>query len=287
MDRTGGYGVKIIVIEDNADLNELLVEELVAEGFEATGHLSVEACTEAASQADLYLLDMNLPGESGLSFAARLRASRPEVGIVVLTVRTGSEIRTNSYDSGADIYLQKPCESAEIIGPAPLPFYKLRGHFRWHVMLKLPTLVNQQGGVSAVVQNHIWTFASRAFFAGEFKNAVCVIPVLGQVLALHRKHRRARCGNGSRSVVLCRVNVARCPAHIGAQSLQGFNQHGCLNGHVQGTCHARTFEGLSGCEFFANGHQTGHFCLGNFEFFAAPIGQADIGNDAISVEGRV
>lgn len=115
MDRTGGYGVKIIVIEDNADLNELLVEELVAEGFEATGHLSVEACTEAASQADLYLLDMNLPGESGLSFAARLRASRPEVGILVLTVRTGSEIRTNSYDSGADIYLQKPCESAEII----------------------------------------------------------------------------------------------------------------------------------------------------------------------------
>lgn len=115
MDRTGGYGVKIIVIEDNADLNDLLVEELVAEGFEATGHLSVEACTQAASHADLYLLDMNLPGESGLSFAARLRASRPEVGIVVLTVRTGSEIRTNSYDSGADIYLQKPCESAEII----------------------------------------------------------------------------------------------------------------------------------------------------------------------------
>ena len=30
--------------------------------------------------------------------------------------------------------------SVEIIGPAPLPFYKLRGHFRWHVMLKLPTL---------------------------------------------------------------------------------------------------------------------------------------------------
>lgn len=115
MDRAGGYGVKIIVIEDNPDLNELLVEELVAEGFEATGHLSVEACTQSASHADLYLLDMNLPGESGLSFAARLRASRPEVGIVVLTVRTGSEIRTNSYDSGADIYLQKPCESAEII----------------------------------------------------------------------------------------------------------------------------------------------------------------------------
>jgi primosomal protein N' (replication factor Y) len=34
--------------------------------------------------------------------------------------------------------LQSPVFSLEIIGPAPLPFYKLRGHFRWHVMLKVP-----------------------------------------------------------------------------------------------------------------------------------------------------
>lgn len=35
----------------------------------------------------------------------------------------------------------------EIIGPAPLPFYKLRGHFRWHVMLKLPRPVPGAGPV--------------------------------------------------------------------------------------------------------------------------------------------
>ena len=33
---------------------------------------------------------------------------------------------------------ESQCDSVEIIGPAPLPFYKLRGHFRWHVMLKIP-----------------------------------------------------------------------------------------------------------------------------------------------------
>ena len=33
---------------------------------------------------------------------------------------------------------RETCPEIEIVGPAPLPFYKLRGHFRWHVMLKIP-----------------------------------------------------------------------------------------------------------------------------------------------------
>jgi len=41
---------------------------------------------------------------------------------------------------GAVSGLETPASGHEIIGPAPLPFYKLRGHFRWHVMLKIPTL---------------------------------------------------------------------------------------------------------------------------------------------------
>ena len=92
--------------------------------------------------------------------------------------------------------------------------------------------VHQERSVAAVVQNHVGAFAFSALGA-EVKNAVGVIPVLSEVLALHRKHRRARSRNGSCGVVLCGVNVARSPAHLGAQSLQCFNQHGCLNGHVQ------------------------------------------------------
>lgn len=107
--------MKIVVIEDNADLNELLVEELEAGGYHATGYLSVESYEISNMQAEIYMLDINLPGETGLSFAARLRADRPNVGIVAITVRTGTDIRTQSYDSGVDIYLQKPCDSREII----------------------------------------------------------------------------------------------------------------------------------------------------------------------------
>ena len=146
--------------------------------------------------------------------------------------------------------------------------------------------VHQERGVAAVVQNHVGAFAFSALGA-EFKNAVGVIPVLSQVLAFHRKHGRASGGNGGRCVVLCRVNVARSPAHLRAQSLQGFNQHGGLNGHVQRTGHACTLQRLCGGKFIANGNQTGHFCLGNFDLFASPVGQADVGNCAIGVNCRV
>ncbi|OGX10953.1 MAG: primosomal protein N', partial [Omnitrophica bacterium RIFOXYB12_FULL_50_7] len=57
---------------------------------------------------------------------------------------TGNEIKPGNgeRETGSKTFSvsRSPFPEIEIIGPAPLPFYKLRGHFRWHVMLKLPTL---------------------------------------------------------------------------------------------------------------------------------------------------
>ena len=105
----------VIVIEDHPDLNELLVEELADHGHRTLGFTSAEAYERSGQKGDLFLLDLNLPGEDGLSFAARLRANRPEAGIVVLSVRSGSEIRAESYETGIDLYLTKPCAPREIV----------------------------------------------------------------------------------------------------------------------------------------------------------------------------
>ena len=109
--------LSLIVVEDNELLREEMVSFLSRPGWQAHGVDCGEELNHWLQQhtPHIAVLDVNLPGESGLSYAARLRAGRPDIGIVVLTVRTGSEIRTRSYDSGADLYLQKPCESAEII----------------------------------------------------------------------------------------------------------------------------------------------------------------------------
>ncbi len=106
----------IAVIEDNADLNGILVHALRAAGYAAEGHLTVEDLEAAEEQPDLYLLDLNLPGEDGLSFARRLRLTRPQAGIVMLTARNEMDQRRRGYDSGADIYLSKPSSVDEILG---------------------------------------------------------------------------------------------------------------------------------------------------------------------------
>lgn len=107
----------VAIIEDNTDLNGLLVNALRAAGFDASGHASVEAYEAAPSPAPLiFLLDLNLPGEDGLSFARRLRASRKDTGIIMLTAREEMDQRRHGYDSGADIYLTKPSSVDEILG---------------------------------------------------------------------------------------------------------------------------------------------------------------------------
>lgn len=108
----------VCVIEDNADLNSLLVQTLAASGYTAYGVASVEAFERLLLERkpDLFVLDLNLPGEDGTSFALRLRQSRPDVGIIMLTARNDMDERRKGYETGADIYLTKPSSVDELLG---------------------------------------------------------------------------------------------------------------------------------------------------------------------------
>lgn len=108
----------ICVIEDNADLNTLLVQTLQASGYRAYGAPSVETLERLLleRQPDIFVLDLNLPGEDGTSFARRVRASRPEAGIIMLTARNDMDERRKGYETGADIYLTKPSSVDELLG---------------------------------------------------------------------------------------------------------------------------------------------------------------------------
>ena len=153
------------------------------------------------------------------------------------------------------------------------------------VFFGLLAQVHEHGGVAAVVQDHVRAFAGRAFSA-KFKDAVGVVPVVGQRLAFDGKHRRAVGGNGSSSMVLGAENIARCPAHLGAKRFQRFDQHSGLDRHVQRTGDACALERLLRCEFFADGHQAGHLGLSDADFFTAPVGQADVSDGAVDGKGN-
>lgn len=109
-------GLSVLVIEDNDDLRETLLGLIADRGFEASGVPAAEDVDDIpGTMADIYIVDLNLPGEDGISLTRRIRAAQPGAAIVMTTVRTGLDQRIAGYDSGADIYLPKPVAAGELI----------------------------------------------------------------------------------------------------------------------------------------------------------------------------
>ncbi|TVQ64872.1 MAG: DNA-binding response regulator [Phycisphaerales bacterium] len=100
----------VVVVEDHAILRETLVAHLTTLGYRAFSASQAEALQQGLGgvRPDIYLLDLNLPGEDGLSLARRLRAAEPNLGIVMVTARGALSDRLIGYESGADAYLTKP-----------------------------------------------------------------------------------------------------------------------------------------------------------------------------------
>jgi len=108
--------LKIIVVEDHDALREMTVEALCEQGHHAIGVDSAEALPDwLGMPPDVMVIDLNLPGEDGLSLARRVRAAQPGIGIIMLTARSQTSEKTQGYQSGADIYLTKPTSIEELI----------------------------------------------------------------------------------------------------------------------------------------------------------------------------
>ena len=106
----------ILVVDDDARLRRLLARYLADHGFlVATAEDATDARGKLGSFAfDLIVLDLMMPGESGLSFAADLR-KRSGVPILMLTAMGESEDRIAGLEGGADDYMVKPFEPRELL----------------------------------------------------------------------------------------------------------------------------------------------------------------------------
>ena len=107
----------ILVVEDNDNLREATVDFLKQQGHQVTGMVCAEEVDDTPMRdlPDLYLIDVNLPGEDGFSLAERIRQSQPLAGIVLITARNQLSDRLEGYSSGADNYLIKPVEKLELL----------------------------------------------------------------------------------------------------------------------------------------------------------------------------
>lgn len=109
--------LKIALIEDNDDLRDLLERDIARAGYFVQSADCAEGLDELATDAafDLLVLDLNLPGEDGLSIAQRYKRANPGLHIIMVTARSRTEDKVVGYESGADIYLTKPVASSELI----------------------------------------------------------------------------------------------------------------------------------------------------------------------------
>lgn len=108
--------LSVVVVEDHDALRRVTVDFLQSLGHRVVGVADGEALDECLAQepVDVVMLDLNLPGEDGLSICRRLRARSPSLWIVMLTARTAPEHRALGYQQGADIYLTKPATHDEL-----------------------------------------------------------------------------------------------------------------------------------------------------------------------------
>ena len=110
------YDVRIALVEDDPLLRKEIFYHLKETGFQVFAVANGKSLDELliTEPIDIFILDLTLPGEDGLSIARRIRKSIPKVGIVMMSARGSVTDRVKGYESGADIYLYKPVSPEEL-----------------------------------------------------------------------------------------------------------------------------------------------------------------------------
>ena len=107
---------KILIIEDNADINNLIAESLKKAGYE---YMQAFSGTEglfcvSSEKFDLAVMDLMLPGMSGEELLPKLR-EKQDIPVIVLSAKDSLDSKLSLLNSGAEDYMTKPFEIAELI----------------------------------------------------------------------------------------------------------------------------------------------------------------------------
>ncbi|OIB04128.1 DNA-binding response regulator [Paenibacillus sp. LC231] len=108
---------KILIVEDEAKISRLLEIELESEGYQVTkADNGLDALEAYRSQdVDLILLDVMLPGMSGIELLRRIRAHDSHTAVLLLTAKSSVEDKVSGLDLGANDYITKPFQIEELL----------------------------------------------------------------------------------------------------------------------------------------------------------------------------
>jgi len=108
--------MRILIIDDERDLTDLLTHSLRGDGFVVDAASTADEGFQRAMQEhyDLVILKLLLPDGSGTDVLRRLRLAQHQVPVLMLTVRSDIETKVENFEAGADDYLTKPFELPEL-----------------------------------------------------------------------------------------------------------------------------------------------------------------------------
>ncbi len=133
----------LLLVEDEPRIQDIVREGLTEDGYVTEVSPSAEKAMErvtAGESFDGFVLDILLPGLSGLEFCRWLRDLSVKVPIVMLTAKGSLEDKVEGLDAGADDYLAKPFEIAELRARLRALFRKVKGYPRESLMVADLTL---------------------------------------------------------------------------------------------------------------------------------------------------
>ena len=111
------HGTRVLVIEDDPSISEFVEMELSYQGLDVRcaddGPSGLEAARDFEPQA--VILDVMLPGTSGVGVLRALRQEGNRVPVIMLTARNARDDKVHALDSGADDYLTKPFDIEELL----------------------------------------------------------------------------------------------------------------------------------------------------------------------------
>lgn len=107
----------VLVVEDDPDVRRAVSNGLTLNDFEVRAAASAEAARAALAteQPDVIVLDVGLPGASGIDLCGELRAQEIDVPILILSARSSVGDRVAGLQAGADDYLVKPFDLVELV----------------------------------------------------------------------------------------------------------------------------------------------------------------------------
>lgn len=112
--------MRVLLIEDETNIVEALRFVMMREGWEVATHSNGDTALEAVSRhaPDVVVLDVMLPGRSGYDILTGLRAleATAALPVLMLTARGQRQDRDRAARAGADHYMSKPFDTAELLG---------------------------------------------------------------------------------------------------------------------------------------------------------------------------